>query len=158
MLFRSSESELSNLVPDPFFLEDLQFEFVTSQLDKHLQNSIQSELTFEETSNTSVITSTSPSSSAFPQTSQKQATSSSHPPTTSRPSSPIIPLHLPMANRYALLQFPANPVALPPDYQSKITPFDGSDIYTAQKHTKRMTDYFEFYEIVVDDVRMRIFV
>ena len=42
-----SESELSNLVPDPLFLEDLQFEFVTSHLDKHFLDSIQSELTSE---------------------------------------------------------------------------------------------------------------
>ena len=31
-----SEFELSNLVPDPVFLEDLQFEFVTSHLEKNL--------------------------------------------------------------------------------------------------------------------------
>ena len=29
---------------------------------------------------------------------------------------------------------------------------------TAQQHTKKMTDYFEIYEIGADDVRMRIFV
>lgn len=46
---------------------------------------------------------------------------------------------------------------MPQDYQSKITPFDGTGIYTAQQHTKKMYDYFEIYEIGVDDVRMRIF-
>ena len=40
-----SESEFSHLVQDPVFIEDLQFEFVTSHLDKNLRNSIQSELT-----------------------------------------------------------------------------------------------------------------
>ena len=57
-----SEYELSNLVPDLVFLEDLQFEFITSHLDKHFRNSIQSEITSEGTSNISVITSASPSS------------------------------------------------------------------------------------------------
>ena len=40
----------------------------------------------------------------------------------------------------------------------KITPFDGSGTYTAQQHTKKMTDYFEIYEVDADDVIMRIFV
>ena len=153
-----SESELSNLVPDPVFLEYLQFEFFTSHLDKNLRNSIQSQFTSEGTSNISVITSASPSSSTFHQTSQPQTTPSTPPPITHRPTSPVIPLPLPMANRYAPLRLPANLGAMPQDYQSKIIPFDGSDTYTAQQHTKRMTDYFEFYEIDADDVRMRIFV
>ena len=105
-----------------------------------------------------MITSGSPSSSTFPQASQPQTTPSTPPPTTHRPTSPVIPLPLPMANRYAPLRLPANLGAMPQDYQSKITPFDGSGTYTAQKHTKRMTDYFKFYEIDADDVRMRIFV
>ena len=62
LFVKFSESKLSNLVPDPVFLEDLQFEFFTSHLDKHLRNSIQYEFTSEETSNISVITSASPSS------------------------------------------------------------------------------------------------
>ena len=126
--------------------------FVSFHLDRHLQNSIQSEQTFEETSNISVITEASPSSATFPQASQTQATPFAPPATPSRPSSPVIPLHLPMANRYAPLRLPGNPAALPPDYQSKITPFDGCGTYTAQQHTKRMTDYFEFYEIDANDV------
>jgi len=63
-----------------------------------------------------------------------------------------------MANRYAPLHLPANPGAMPHDYQSKITYFDGTDSYTAQQHTKKMQDYFENYEIDDDDVRMKIFV
>jgi len=63
-----------------------------------------------------------------------------------------------MANRYAPLQLPANPGAMPQDYQSKITYFDGIGTYTAQKHTKKMMDYFENYEIDDDDVRMKIFI
>lgn len=47
---------------------------------------------------------------------------------------------------------------MPQDYQSKITTFDGTSTYTAQQHTKKMTDYFEIYEIDTDDVQMRIFV
>ena len=61
-----SESELSKLVPDPLFLEDLQLRFVSYHLDRHLQNSIQSEQTFEESSNIYVITEASPSSTTFP--------------------------------------------------------------------------------------------
>ena len=63
-----------------------------------------------------------------------------------------------MANIYAPLVLPTNPGAMPQDYQSKITPFDGSGTYISQQHTKKMTDYFEIYEIDDDDVRMRIFV
>ena len=63
-----------------------------------------------------------------------------------------------MENRYAPLVLPANLGAMPQDYQSKITPFDGSGTYTTQQHTKKMTNYFEIYEIDADDVRMRIFV
>ena len=63
-----------------------------------------------------------------------------------------------MANRYAPLQLPANLGAMPPDYQSKITYFDGIGSYTAQQHTKKMMDYFENYEIDDNDVRMKFFV
>ena len=63
-----------------------------------------------------------------------------------------------MANRYAPLQLPANPGAMPQDYQRKITYFDGTDTYTAQQHTKKVMDYFENYEIDDDDVRMKIIV
>ena len=48
-----------------------------------------------------------------------------------------------MANQYAPLQLPANPGAMPQDFQSKITYFDGTGTYTAQQHTKKMMDYFE---------------
>ena len=37
-----SETELSRLVPNPLFLEDLQLKFVSFNLDRHLQNSTQS--------------------------------------------------------------------------------------------------------------------
>ena len=60
--------------------------------------------------------------------------------------------------RYAPLVLPANPGAMPQDYQGKITYFDGTGTYTAQQHTKRMEDYFENYEIDDEDVRMKIFV
>lgn len=60
--------------------------------------------------------------------------------------------------RYTPLHLPANPAAMPQDYQRKITYFDGTGTYTAQQHTKRMQDYFENYEIDDEDVRMKIFV
>lgn len=63
-----------------------------------------------------------------------------------------------MANRYAPLLLPANLGAMPQDYQSKITYFDGTGTYTALQHTKKMQDYFEKYEIDDDDVRMKSFV
>ena len=63
-----------------------------------------------------------------------------------------------MANRYAPLQLPANPGAMPQDYQTKITYFDGTNSCTALQHTKKMQDYFESYEIDDDSVRMKIFV
>ena len=62
-----SESGLAHTVHDPLFIEDLQLEVVTSHLDRHLQNSIQSELTSKRTPNLSVITTASPSSSSTPQ-------------------------------------------------------------------------------------------
>lgn len=72
---------------------------------------------------------------------------------------PVVP-HIPpnMANRYAPLQLPNNPGAMPQDYQGKITYFDGTSTYTALQHTKKMQDYFENYEIDDDDVRMKNFV
>ena len=69
---------------------------------------------------------------------------------------PLIPAN--MANRYVPLQFPANPGALPQEYQSKITYFDSVGPFTTLQHTKKMQDYFENYEIDDDSVRMRIFV
>lgn len=124
---------------------------------------MQSELTSEGTPNLSVITTTSPSPSPFPQKSQPQSTPSIPPSTTPTPiviPTPAVVSSLPivMENIYTTLVFPANPGAMPQDYQIKITPFDGSGTYTAQQHTKKMTDYFEIYEIDADDVRMRIFV
>ena len=47
---------------------------------------------------------------------------------------------------------------MPQYYQSKITQFDGIGTYTTQQHTKKMTDYFEIYDIYVDDIRNGIFV
>jgi len=63
-----------------------------------------------------------------------------------------------MANRYTPLNLPANLGAMPQDYQSKTPTFEGTGTYTAQQHTKKMTDYFESYEIDDDDVRMKVFV
>jgi len=72
---------------------------------------------------------------------------------------PVVPVILTnMANRYAPLQLPANVVALPQDYQSKITYFDSTGPFTAIQHAKKMQDYLENYEIDDDSVRMRIFV
>ena len=47
---------------------------------------------------------------------------------------------------------------MPQDYQSKTPSFDGIGTYTSQQHTKKMTNYFESYEIDDDDVRMKVFV
>lgn len=69
---------------------------------------------------------------------------------------PLIPVN--MANRYAPLQLPGNPGAMPQDYQTKIIYFDGTGSHTALQHTKKIQDYFENYEIDDDDVRMKIFV
>ena len=63
-----------------------------------------------------------------------------------------------MANRYAPLKLPANPGAMPQDYQTKITYFNGTGSCTALQHTKKMQDYFENYEIDDDSMRMKIFV
>jgi len=72
---------------------------------------------------------------------------------------PVIPyIHANMANRYAPLQLPANPGAMPQDYQTKITYFDNTTPVTALHHTKKMHDYFESYEIDDEAVRMKIFV
>jgi len=49
---------------------------------------------------------------------------------------PFIPIN--MANCYAPLQLPEKPGAIPQDYQTKITYFDGTGSYTALQHTKKM--------------------
>lgn len=138
-----SASKLSHTVHDPLFIEDLQLEVVTSHLDRHLQNSAQSDLTYEGTPNLSVMTTVFPSSSTTPQTSQPQGTPSTPPSTTPRPTPVVVStLSTAMENIYTRLVLPANPWAMPQDYQSTITPFDGSNTYTAKQHTKNMTDYF----------------
>ncbi len=43
-----SKFGLTHTVQDPIFIENLQLEVVTSHFDRHLQNSIQSELPFEK--------------------------------------------------------------------------------------------------------------
>jgi len=63
-----------------------------------------------------------------------------------------------MANRYAPLQLPANPRAMPQDYQTKISYFDSTGFDSARQHTKKIQDYFENSEIDDDGVRMKIFV
>ncbi len=89
-----------------------------------------------------MITTASPSSPSTPQTSQPQATPST-PPSTIHilivvPTTPVV-TYIPatMAKRYTPLNLPTNPGAMPQDYQSKITPFDGTGTYTAQQHTKK---------------------
>ena len=79
-----SISGLTHTVQNPIFIENLQIEVVTSHLDRHLQNSIQSELTFERIPNLSMITTASPSSPSAP-----QATLSTPPSTT------LIPIVIP---------------------------------------------------------------
>jgi len=158
-----SESGLTHTVQDPIFIEHLQLEVVTSHFDRHLQNSIHSEITSEGTPNLFVITTASPSSPSAPQTSQPQATPSTSPSTTHIPivipSPPVVTsTSATMANQYTPLHLPANPGAMPQDYQSKITSFEGIGTYTTQQHTKKMTDYFEIYEVDADDVRMKAFV
>jgi len=150
-----SESRLTHTVQDPIFIENLQIEVVTSHLDRHLQNSIQFELTSERKPNLFMITTASPSSpSATPST----------PPYTTHipiviPTPPVVTsISATMANQYTPLHLAANPGAMPQDYQSKITSFEGTGTYIAQQHTKKMTDYFEIYEVDADDVRMKVFV
>ena len=63
-----------------------------------------------------------------------------------------------MALIYARLVMPAPQGALPTNYQSKITLFDGIGTYTTHQHTNKMIDYFELHEIDIGDVHMRIFV
>lgn len=70
----------------------------------------------------------------------------------------VTSISITMANHYTPLNLPINPGAVPKDYQSKITYFEGTDTYTTQQHTKKMTDYFESYEIDANDVRMKVFV
>jgi len=109
------------------------------------------------------ITTASPSSSStfrstFSTTPSTTHTSTSLPAVPAVPFLPVVPfIPVNMANRYAPLQLPGNPGAMPQDYQSKITYFDGTGSYTTQQHTKKMQDYFENYEIDDDDVRMKIF-
>lgn len=106
-----------------------------------------------------MIITASPGFSLAPQTSQSQTTPSTPPPTTPKPTPAIVlALSTSMENRYTPLNLPVNPRAMPQDYQSKITPFDGSGTYTTQQHTKKMTDYFEIYGIDTDVVRMRILI
>lgn len=150
--------ENPNLIPKILRRQESQEHSASSHLDKHLQNPIQSELTSGKTPNSSVITVASPSSPLAPQTILPTPPSTTYISTIiyALPAVTLIPAT--MANRYAPLNLHANPGAMPQNYQSKITYFDGTGTYTAQQHTKKMTDYFENYEIDDDDVRMKVFV
>jgi len=106
-----------------------------------LQNSPQSDITTKEASNPSIVTFLSASSSSFPHPSQLQTTPhlniTPSPPSTIQTSTVtptpafVSPLPTAMANRYAPLVLLANLGAMPQDYQSKITTFDGTGTYTA---------------------------
>ena len=128
-----------------------------------MQNPFQPEFTSEKTPNIPGITTASPSSPSPLYTSQPQATPFTLPSTiyihVVVPTAPVV-TYIPvnMENRYAPLNLLANPEAMPQDYEIKITPFDGTGSYTTHQHAKKMTDYFEIYEVDDDDVRMRIFV
>lgn len=153
----SSDSKLVDLVQDPEFIWELEIWAANFSIERYLQNSPQFDLTIEATPNPFVITSVSIISSSFPHIFQPQSTphqtiTSSSPSTTQTsiviPTSAFVsPLPTVMANRYAPMVLPANLCAMPQDYQSKITTFDGTGTYTAQQHTKKMTEYFEIYEI-----------
>ena len=52
-----------------------------------------------------------------------------------------------MATRYAPLVFPAPLVAMPQDYLSKITLYDGTGPVTTQQHVDKMNDCFELQEV-----------
>ena len=130
-------------------------------IHKHLrsqQNCTQSKLTPGKASLLSTITVASPSSPSTPQTTL------STPPSTTHiliviPTPPVVTsISATMENRYTPLHLPTNPGAMPPDYQIKITSFEGTDTYTTQQHAKKMTEYFEIYEVDVDDVIMKLFV
>lgn len=138
--------------------------FANSDLDTFQQNLTTSGLTPGKMALLSINTTASPSSTSTPQSVLSTPPSTAHTSTTipvvsivlRLPALPFISVN--MANCYAPLQLPINLGAMPQDYQGKITYFDGTGSYIAQKHTKKMMDYFENYEIDDDDVRMKIFV
>jgi len=92
-----------------------------------------------------ITVSHSPSSSSTPQGTYSTPPSTTHTPFIPFPPLvpfvPVVPVIPPnMANRYAPLQLPANPGAMPQAYQTKISYFDGTGSYTALQHTKKMQD------------------
>ena len=112
--------------------QESQENYANSHRDKHLQNSILSELTFDKTPNLSVITTASPSSPSTPQTTLSTPPSTTHIPIVI-PTPPVVTsISAIMANRYTPLHLPANPGAIPQDYQSKIHSFEGIGTYIAQ--------------------------
>ena len=101
------------------------------------------------------IAPSSPSSSSTSQSTFSTPPSTTHIYTTvtvvsAIPFLPVVPfVPVNMENRYAPLLLPANPGAMPQDYQSKITYFDGTGTYIAQHHTKKMQDYFETMKLTM---------
>lgn len=146
------------MIPKNLRSQDNQENSADVNLDTPQQNSTQTKLTVGKTQVLSSTTAASPSSLFVFQNIFSTPPSTTHISTVVPvlPAVTFIPVN--MANRYAPLQLAANPGAIPQDYQSKITYFDGTGTYTSQQHTKKMTDYFENYEIDADDVRMKIFV
>ena len=130
-----------NLIPKILRKQEEQEQFADSSPETVQQNYIPTPV------KPSVHPHTAPSSPSSSSTSQNTF---STPPSTAQisivvpavpavPFLPVVPFILVnMANRYAPLQLPRNPGAMPQDYQSKITYFDGTGTYTTLQHTKKM--------------------
>ena len=61
-----------------------------------------------------------------------------------------------MAAWYAPLVLPLPLVNRPPDYQSKIPHFTGSEATTTQQHVDKLNDAFDYMEIEEENIKMRI--
>jgi len=152
--------ENPNLIPNILRKQEEKEDFTDSSLEAIPQSYIPTPAKISFHPHTTAPT--SPSSSSTSQSTFSTPPSTAHTPIIPTvpvvpfvPALPFIPIN--MANRYAPLQLPTNPGAMPLDYQTKITYFDGTSSYTTLQHTKKMQDYFENYEIDDDGVRMNFF-
>jgi len=133
--------ENPNLIPKILRKQEEQQDFADSSPETVQQNFIPTpaKASVRPYIATASPTSSSTSQSTFsipPSTTHISATIPAVPVAPFLPVVPFIPTN--MENRYAPLQLPGNPGAMPQDYQSKITYFDGIGSYTALQHTKKM--------------------
>ena len=69
---------------------------------------------------------------------------------------PEAPTSLVMAARFSPLTLPVVLIVLPQNYAQRIVLYDGEEIFFAQQHMNKLSDFIDLEEVVDDDANMRL--